>query len=172
MFCVVDTERIKGNLIYLFSYQLYDDDFCLIESKTYQDVSIDLEYRKSPKSKTKRLATSSIKLNSFTDIYEVYKNIIKDKVLIVFSKTDVNVIKQNCKNLGLEYNTTLTYDLQKILYDLSESDKKKSNLKDYCKANKIKHNPHIPESDCAATFSVFKNLISNFGWEFVKNYAI
>ena len=33
MIGVIDTERIKGNLIYLFSYQLYNDDFSLAESK-------------------------------------------------------------------------------------------------------------------------------------------
>ena len=47
MYCVIDTERIKGNQIYLFSYQLYNDDFKLIESKTFQDISIDVSNRES-----------------------------------------------------------------------------------------------------------------------------
>ena len=49
MYCVVDTERIKGNRIYLLSYQLYDERFNLIESKTFIDVSIDVSNRISPK---------------------------------------------------------------------------------------------------------------------------
>ena len=47
MYCVIDTERIKGNQIYLFSYQLYNDDFKLIESKAFQDISIDVSNRES-----------------------------------------------------------------------------------------------------------------------------
>ena len=39
MIGVIDTERIKGNQIFLFSYQLYNDDFTLAESKTYHDIS-------------------------------------------------------------------------------------------------------------------------------------
>ena len=45
-FCVIDTERIKGDLIYLLAYQIYNDTFDLVESKTFQDVIISLYNRK------------------------------------------------------------------------------------------------------------------------------
>ena len=63
MYCVVDTERIKGNRIYLLSYQLYDERFNLIESKTFIDVSIDVSNRISPKRKVEKLKSIAVKVN-------------------------------------------------------------------------------------------------------------
>ena len=71
MYCVIDTERIKGNMIYLFSYVLFDDSFNMIETKTYQDVSIQLDNRKAPKRKTEELNSISIKVYSFEEIYDI-----------------------------------------------------------------------------------------------------
>ena len=45
-------------------------------------------------------------------------------------------------------------------------------LRKYCKKHKIKHDPHIPESDCAATFEVYKNLLSEHGEGFLSQYVV
>ena len=74
MIGVIDTERIKGNQIYLFSYQLYNDDFTLAESKTYHDISIDLSNRHSPKTKAKKLSKQVESVSSFQEIYSVFQN--------------------------------------------------------------------------------------------------
>ena len=42
----------------------------------------------------------------------------------------------------------------------------------FCKKHKIKHDPHIPESDCAATFEVYKNLLSEHGEGFLSQYVV
>lgn len=75
-YCVIDTERIKGDCIYLFSYQIYDENYTLIESKTFQDVSIDLSNRKAPKTKTKKLDKISIKVNSFEELYKIVNDVM------------------------------------------------------------------------------------------------
>ena len=98
MYCVIDTERIKGNQIYLFSYQLYNDDFKLIESKTFQDASIDVSNRKSPKRKVKELDSISIKVGSFKELYENVRYFAENNLTIVFSLTDVHTLKRNCKD--------------------------------------------------------------------------
>ncbi len=172
MYCVIDTERIKGSYIYLFSYQLYSDDFALVKSKTYQNISIDLSNRKSPKSKVQKLSAKTIKVTSFQEIFDVYKSVIANNTLIVFNKTDLGAIRQNCKELALQFEKTTTYDMQQVLLHLSTSAKKKSNLKDYCKANGIKHDSHIPESDCEATFAVFKNMIQLYGFDFLDKFKV
>ena len=169
-YCVIDTERIKGNQIYLLSYQTYDEDFRLVESKTYQDISIDLSNRKSPKTKVNALDSVTIKVNSFTELYHKIVPVIEDSFLIVFSRTDIGVLKQNCKDNGLQYTTVPFLDLQKILYDLSDNKKHKSNLKLYCKKNNIKYSPHIPESDCSAAFSLYQNLLQKYGNDYLTMY--
>lgn len=169
-YCVIDTERIKGNQIYLLSYQLYDEAYHLLESKTYQDISIDLTNRKAPKSKSKALNAVSIKVDSFAELYNTIKPVITESFLIVFSRTDIGVLKRNCKENGIKYSVVPFLDLQKILYDLSEDKKHKSNLKLYCKKNSIKHSPHIPESDCSATFSLYLKLLLEYGNEYLLSY--
>ena len=169
MYCVVDTERIHGNEIYLLSYQLYDEDFNLIESKTYQDTSIDLSHRKSPRRKVELLTEQSIKVSSFSTLYEAVREKLQSSLLVVFSKTDVNIFRTNCKANEIPYQKHRIVDLQEILYDMSTDTKHKSNLKDYCKTHGIKHEPHIPESDCAATMEVYKNLLVKFGSEFIES---
>ena len=74
-FCVIDTERIKGDLIYLLAYQIYNDTFDLVESKTFHDVSISLDNRKSPKRKVQDLREASVKVSSFWDLYQQIKPI-------------------------------------------------------------------------------------------------
>ena len=170
MYCVIDTERIKGNMIYLFSYVLFDDSFNMIDTKTYQDVSIQLDNRKAPKRKVEELNSISIKVSSFNDIYDIFKKIVDNSLLVVFSETDINVFRSKCKELGIEYKRIAGYDLQKALYDLSDSEKHKSNLKGYCEEHNIKHNPHIPESDCIATFEVYKDLLKTYGKDFLEKY--
>src|SRR5574344_879860 len=132
MYCVIDTERIKGNRIYLFSYQLYDENFKLHESKTYQDISIDVSNRKSPKRKVRELDSISIKVKSFKELYETVRIFMEDNLTIVFSLTDVHTFKVNCKANSIEYKKIKCIDLQEVLYNLSEDDKHKSNLKGYC----------------------------------------
>lgn len=165
MYCVIDTERIKGNQIYLLSYQLYGDDYSLIESKTFNDISIDISNRKAPKKKSRELDNVSIKVNSFTELYEIIRPIVESNTNIIFSTTDVHTFKSNCKLNGITYNKLRCIDLQEVLYEESTSTKHKSNLKGYCEENKIKHNAHIPESDCEATFILFRNLIEKHGIE-------
>ena len=173
MYCVIDTERIKGNKIYLFSYQLYNDDFTLDESKTYQDISIDLSNRHSPKSKAKKLSQRVECVSSFQEIYGAFLNLLsRCQLLITFSTSDVAVIHKNCREHGIEYTLVSMIDLQAALFDLATDTKRKSNLKDYCKKHKIKHDPHIPESDCAATFEVYKNLLSEHGESFLSQYVV
>ncbi len=169
-FCVIDTERIKGNQIYLFSYQLYNAAFELVESKTYQDVSVDVSNRKSPKRKTNELKTSVDRVDSFGALYDQIKDVLPGSLVIVFSLTDVNVIKKKCKDAGIDYCKIQVLDLQKALYDLATDEKKKSNLKTYCKQHGIEHQPHIPESDCYATFQVYRNLLREYGEEFLEQY--
>lgn len=171
MYCVIDTERIKGNQIYLFSYQLYDENFRLYESKTYQDISIDVSNRKSPKRKVRELDSISIKVESFKELYETVRIFMEDNLTIVFSLTDVHTFKGNCKANGIEYKKIKCIDLQEVLYDLSEDYKHKSNLKGYCEKNGIKHNPHIPESDCEATFKLFQDLTAKFGLDNLLSIA-
>ena len=69
-FCVIDTERIKGDLIYLLAYQIYNDTFDLVESKTFHDVSISLDNRKSPKRKVttdnRKVIIIELLLNNFS----------------------------------------------------------------------------------------------------------
>lgn len=169
MYCVVDTERIHGNEIYLLSYQLYGEDFTLVESKTYQDTSINLEYRKSPRRKVELLKEQSIKVSSFSMLYKMIREKLQSCLLVVFSRTDVNIFRSNCKANDIQYDKLHIIDLQKILYDLSTDAKHKSNLKDYCKAHGIKHEPHIPESDCFATMKVYRNLLASLGAEFLES---
>lgn len=169
-YCVIDTERIKGSKIYLLSYVVYDENYTSIESNTFIDNSIDLSSRKAPKKKVKMLLDKSIIVHSFLDIYNFIKNVIADKLLIVFSNTDMKAIQTNCSELNIVYNKTNAIDVKKILFDLSSSPKHKCNLKDYCIANNIPHNPHIPASDCYATFEVYKNLILKYGANFVNEY--
>ena len=169
MYCIVDTERIHGNEIYLLSYQLYDEGFNLVESKTYQDTSIDLSNRKAPRRKVELLDNQTIKVGSFTMLYEAVREKLQCGLLIVFSITDVRIFKSNCKDSGILYNKLRVLDLQEILHELSTDKKGKSNLKDYCYAHGIKHEPHIPESDCAATMKVYQNLLDEFGVEFLEN---
>ena len=57
------------------------------------------------------------------------------------------------------------------IFNLATDAKHKSNLKDYCKKHRIKHDPHIPESDCAATFEVYKKLMSEHGENFIMKYV-
>lgn len=119
-YCVRDTERIKGNLIYLFSYQLHDKKFELIESKTYQDISINVSNRKSPKNKVKLLDSISIKVSLFRELYNNnVKGVMNNSYLIVFSDTDLNIMKKNCKEQSIHYKRVKTVDLQEILYGLS-----------------------------------------------------
>lgn len=165
MYSVIDTERIKGNQIYLLSYQIYGDDYSLIESKTFNDISIDISNRKAPKRKSQELNNISIKVDSFIELYSIIRPIIEQNTNIIFSSTDVHTFKGNCKLNGITYNKLKCIDLQEILYEDSMSPKHKSNLKGYCEENKIKHNAHIPESDCEATFILFKNLIEKHGKE-------
>lgn len=169
-YCVIDTERIKGDLIYLFSYQIYDANYQLIESKTFQDISIDLSNRKSPKTKTKLLDSISIKVKSFEELYGIVSKVMVNNKLIVFSDTDVKVIRKKCKELSLQYEQLKALDLQEILYDLSTDDKHKSNLKGFASQMGIKHNPHIPESDCYATIKLYEYLLNKYGEEFLKKY--
>lgn len=169
-YCVVDTERIKGSKIYLLSYLVYDENYRLVESKTFIDDTIDLSNRKSPKTKVKMLWNKATIVHGFSEIYNIFKKIVADKLLIVFSNTDTKAIQTNCKELNIEYNKTVAIDLQKALFDLSNSEKHKCNLKDYCIANNIAHSPHIPESDCFASFELYKNLVNAYGIEFVNRY--
>ena len=173
MIGVIDTERIKGNQIYLFSYQLYNDDFTLAESKTYHDTSIDLSNRHSPRTKAKKLTKQVESVSSFQEIYSVFQNLLsRCQVLITFSTSDVAVIHKNCRDVDIKYTPVSMIDLQAALFDLATDTKRKSNLKDYCKKHKIKHDPHIPESDCAATFEVYKNLLSEHGESFLSQYVV
>ena len=96
---------------------------------------------------------------------------MEDNLTIVFSLTDVHTFKGNCKSNGIEYKKIKCIDLQEVLYDLSEDYKHKSNLKGYCEKNGIKHNPHIPESDCEATFKLFQDLIAKFGLDNLLSIA-
>ena len=169
-YLIIDTERIKGYKIYLLAYQVYNESFELLESKTYQDLSIDLSTRKAPKSKAKALDGVSYKVNSFNELYDVLKPILFNKRIIVFSSTDFGAFKTNCKELGIEYVRVKAIDLQKALYDLSTSPIHKSNLKDYVKKLGIKHDPHIPASDCEATMELYKNLLNERGEDFLNNY--
>lgn len=169
-YLVIDTERIKGYKIYLLAYQVYNELFELLESKTYQDLSIDLSTRKAPKSKAKALNGVSFKVNSFNELYDVLKPILFNKRIIVFSSTDFGAFKTNCKELGIEYEKVEAIDLQKALYDLSTSPIHKSNLKDYAKKLRIKHNPHIPASDCEATMELYIDLLNRHGEDFIKKY--
>lgn len=162
-FCVIDTERIKGDLIYLFAYQVYTDAFDLMESKTFQDISINLDNRKSPKRKANDLNNKSIKKSSFVDLFQQIKPIIENNTLIVFSKTDIGVLNRNCKNHGIVFSPIIYIDVQEVLASLRTNDKQKSNLKDYCKKNNIRYEAHIPEDDCRATFTVYVNLLSQYG---------
>lgn len=170
MYLVIDTERIKGHLIYLLSYQLYDDAFELVESRTYNDISIDVSNRKDPKKKIELLKNQSIKVNSFNDIYSVIRPILDNSVNIFFSNTDIGAFKTNCKLWNIEYQKITYIDLQKILYKLSTDKKHKSNLDGYCKKHNIKHDAHIPESDCEVTFILFKNLLKEYGLDFVNSF--
>lgn len=163
MYCVIDTERIKGNLIYLLSYQLYDDTYNLIDNKTFQDVSIDLSNRKSSKVKTKQLNQCSIKVNGYVELYESIRSVIENNLVVIFSKTDVHIFKSNCKEYGIQYNKLKCIDMQSLLKDRINHFNGKSNFKDFCKKSKIKHEPHIPESDCFATFCLFQNLVDEIG---------
>lgn len=169
-FCVIDTERIKGDLIYLLAYQIYNDTFDLVESKTFQDVSISLDNRKSPKRKVQDLKETSVKVSSFLDLFQQIKPIIENNTLIVFSKTDIGVLKRNCKNHGFVSSPITYVDVQKALASLRTNDKQKSNLKDYCKKNNIKYHPHIPEDDCRATFTVYVKLLSQYGDNFLDEF--
>lgn len=171
MYCVIDTERIKGNQIYLFSYQLYNDDFKLFESKTFQDISIDVSNRKSPKRKVKELDSILIKVGSFKELYENVRYFAENNLTIVFSLTDVHTLKRNCKDNNIEYKKIKCIDLQEVLYNLSDDEKHKSNLKGYCEVNGIKHNHHIPESDCEVTFKLFQDLITRFGIDYLLSIA-
>lgn len=169
MYCVVDTERIHGNEIYLLSYQLYDDNFNLVESQTYQDTSIDLSNRKAPRRKVELLKERTIKVCSFSTLYESVRDVLQVGLLIVFSKTDVRTFRSNCIDNGILYHRLRIIDLQNILYELSTDVKGKSNLKDYCSIHGIKYEPHIPESDCTATMKVYQNLLVEFGAEFLES---
>lgn len=169
MYCVVDTERIKGNLIYLLSYHLYNERCEKVESVTFQDVSIPLDNRKAPKRKVEELTGGTIKVNSFAELYEAIREKIENNLLIVFSTTDVGVFKTNCKQSKIEYHRLRILDLQDILYELSTDDKHKSNLKDFCKKYKIPHDPHIPDSDCGATFAAYRVLLAERGEEYMKS---
>ena len=169
-FCVIDTERIKGDLIYLLAYQIYNNTFDLMESKTFQDVSISLDNRKSPKRKVQDLKEASIKVSSFLDLFQQIKPIIESNTLIVFSKTDIGVLRRNCKNHNLVSSPITYIDVQEALAALCTNDKKKSNLKDYCKKNNIKYHAHIPEDDCRATFTVYVKLISQYGDNFLDEF--
>lgn len=169
-YCVIDTERIKGNLIYLLSYQLYDDSFNLCESKTFQDISINVDNRKAPKRKVRELDDISIKVNSFIELYETIRPLIENNVLIVFSDTDIGAFKKDCRIYGIPYNKLTYIDLQEALYELSTDAKHKSNLKDYCIKNGIKHNAHIPEDDCRVTFILYIDLLNKYGEEFLNKF--
>ena len=169
-YLVVDTERIKGYKIYLLAYQIYSESFELLESKTYQDLSIDLSTRKAPKSKAKALDDLTYKVNSFCELYEILKPLLFNKRIIVFSSTDFGAFKTNCKELGIEYEKVEAIDLQKALYDLSTSPIHKSNLKDYAKKSGIKHNQHIPSSDCEATIELYKGLLNKYGKDFLNKF--
>ena len=169
-YCVIDTERIKGSKIYLLSYVVYDEDYNLIEINTFIDDSIDLSNRKAPKIKVKMLWGKSIIVHGFLEIYNFIKNVIANKLLIVFSNTDMRAIQVNCNELNIIYSKTNAIDVQEILFDLSSSEKHKCNLKDYCVKNHIQHYSHIPESDCFATFEVYKNLVRLYGIEFLNRY--
>lgn len=169
-YLVIDTERIKGYQIYLLAYQIYNEEFELLESKTFQDLSIDLSNRKSPKTKVKALDGVTYKVNSFNELYNKIKPLFSGKKIIVFSSTDFGAFKTNCKELGIEYQKVEAIDLQKVLYDLSTSPIHKSNLKGYTKENKIKHNPHIPASDCEVTIELYKNLLRDYGEEYLNKY--
>ncbi|MDE7163767.1 MAG: hypothetical protein K2O44_06850 [Clostridia bacterium] len=120
-FCVVDTERIKGIKIYLLSYLVYDESYKLVENKTLIDDTIDLSNRKAPKIKVKILWNNSSIVQGFSEIYNIFKNTVANKLLIVFSNTDMKAIQTNCKELNIEYNKTIAVDLQKALFDLSNS---------------------------------------------------
>lgn len=170
-YCVIDTERIKGNIIYLFSYQIYNEANKLIESKTFFDKTIDISNRKSPKQKVKKLWNNLIITNGFFEIYKYFIKVATNKLLIVFSTTDIKALQKNCRELNLESHKFITIDMQKILFDLSDMKKHKCNLKDYCINNNINHNPHIPESDCFATFELYKNLVQKFGQDFINKYV-
>ncbi len=163
MYCVIDTERIKGNQIYSFSYQLYDENLRLYESKTYQDMSIDVSNRKSPKRKVRELDSISIKVESLKKLYETVRIFIEDNLTIVFNLIDVHTFKQNCKDDNIKYKNIKCIDLQEVLYYLSKDEKHKSNLKGCCEVNGKRHNPHIPASDCEETFKLFQDLIAKFG---------
>lgn len=151
---------------------MYDAAFELLESKTFQDVSIDLSNRHAPKSKAKELNMKSIKVHSFAELYENIAGSMNEIEVIVFSCTDLKTIRRNCKENGIEYRKIVAVDLQKALYDLATDDKKKSNLKGYCRANGIKYDPHIPESDCYATFILYQNLLSMYGESFIEKYKV
>lgn len=167
MYCVVDTERIKGNRIYLLSYQLYDERFNLIESKTFIDVSIDVSNRISPKRKVEKLKSIAVKVNSFVELYSIIRKFMEQSINIIFSITDVKIFRKNCVECGIEYKELRCIDVQKISYKMSSDAKKKSNLRDYCIQNHIFHTPHIPESDCEATFKVFCNLLLKKGEKYL-----
>lgn len=169
MYCVIDTERIKGNQIYLLAYQLYDESFQKVEAATFQDESISLVSRKSPKRKARELGGATIKVNSFTELYEAVKGKLAQGLVIVFSTTDLGVIKRNCKAAGIEYEKLQVLDLQQILFEFSTDEKHKSNLKDFCKKHGIRHSPHIPESDCEATFAAYRLLLEEHGAEFMSS---
>ena len=109
-------------------------------------------------------------MRSFRELYDNVKVVMNNSYLIVFSDTDLNVIKKNCKEQSIQYERVNAVDLQEILYDLSTDEKHKSNLKDYAKNNGINHNLHIPESDCMATFELYKDLLFKYGEEFLKKY--
>ena len=133
-------------------------------------------------------------MRSFRELYDNVKVVMNNSYLIVFSDTDlnvikknckeqsiqlvvnllnsmmINVIKKNCKEQSIQYERVNAVDLQEILYDLSTDEKHKSNLKDYAKNNGINHNLHIPESDCMATFELYKDLLFKYGEEFLKKY--
>ena len=112
-------------------------------------------------------------VSSFQEIYSVFQNLLsRCQVLITFSTSDVAVIHKNCRDVDIKYTPVSMIDLQAALFDLATDTKRKSNLKDYCKKHKIKHDPHIPESDCAATFEVYKNLLSEHGEGFLSQYVV
>lgn len=56
-----------------------------------------------------------------------------------------------------------------MLFENANDKKHKSYLKDYCKANNIKHSPYIPESDCAATFKL-KYIKRERGDEYILSH--
>ena len=134
-YCVLDTERIKGDQIYLLSYQLYDEAYNLVEKVTFQNTEVDLTGRKAPNSKLRKLEGMTRKYESFECIYSSIAEVLKDALVIVFSTTDIATIKKVCRQSGITYEKHKVLDLQKILFDFSEDEKHKSNLKQYCNAH-------------------------------------